>query len=135
MKKVVVIVLIAVFGSCKNTSINPDLLYHTWKPTLFYQNKNEKGEWSAWKEHQQLWEVTLSFTTDGKILYNNKPATSCCSFYNFKLNKDKIQLLNPSNSPDCALIECASQTQWKILKISNEELELEQYNYRTRYTR
>lgn len=118
------IILIAIIQSCNSPkNISPNQLVSKWEDSFIEKRKDSKGKWSDWKAINCTKSLpTLEFTASGKILWDGKPATSCCLYLSYELQKDKINLLEPTNSELCDCIGCG---RWKVEKLTDEVLEFE----------
>lgn len=121
--------------SCKNYEIvNNKGLVGKWSHTYFVQIKEQNGNWSEWHQINTLVALpTLEFTVNGKILWDGKPATSCCQFLSYKLDNEQIKLNDLTEAS--ALCDCVLCDTWKIEKLTKDILEIEQCFGKARYTR
>jgi hypothetical protein len=121
--------------SCKNDGIvNGNNLVGKWSHTYFVQTKEQNGTWSEWHQINTLVALpTLEFTVNGKILWDGKPAKSCCQYLSYSIDNEDIklsELTEASNLCDCVLCDT-----WKIEKLTIDTLEIEQCFGKARYTR
>jgi hypothetical protein len=123
--------LIGFMFSCQKelnaTESNTESVVGEWAFAYKMKTQMQNGSWSEWAQINTLVAVpSLSFTEKGKILYNGKPANTCCNYLTYKQEGTTIKLLEATNTPDCILTSCAACGDWKIKAINAETLELEQ---------
>jgi hypothetical protein len=107
-----------------------------WAFAYLIKTPTAQGKWSDWTQINTLLAVPmLSFTDGGSILYDSKPATTCCNYLTYQQSNTTIKLLQATNSPDCALTLCARCETWKIIYLDSNTLELEQCGVINKYNR
>jgi hypothetical protein len=121
--------------SCKNDGIvGKNDLVGKWSHTYFVQTKEQNGTWSEWHQINTLVALpTLEFTSNGKILWDGKPATSCCQYLSYAIDNELIRLNELTKTS--AFCDCFSCDTWKIEKLTKDTLEIEQCFGKARYTR
>ena len=122
-------------SSCKSDEIKSlNELVGKWSHTYFVQTKEQNGKWSEWHQINTLVALPiLEFTANGKILWDGKPANSCCQYLSYIIDNEQIKLSDlteASNLCDCILCD-----KWKIEKLTEDVLEIEQCFGKARYTR
>jgi hypothetical protein len=131
MKYIAIVFLLFSCNSPKK--ISPNQLVGKWEDSFYEKRKDSTGKWSDWKAINYTNTLpTLEFTANGKILWDGKAATSCCLYLSYKVDSDKIVLLDPTNSELCDCIGCES---WKVEKLTDEILEFDWCFAKKRYFR
>jgi hypothetical protein len=126
------ILILSIIFSCKaSKNISPNQLIGKWEESLLEKRKDKNGVWSDWNTVTYAKALPqLEFTAKGKILWDGKPATSCCFYLSYKIENEKIILLNQTNSITCDCIGCDS---WTVEKLNDEILELDGCFAKKRY--
>jgi hypothetical protein len=120
--------------SCDSNTVSPNELIGKWSHTYFVQTKEQNGKWSEWHQINTLVALpTLEFTAKGKILWDGRPTTSCCQYLSYTIDNAHIKLSDLTEAT--ALCNCALCDSWKIEKLTEDTLELEQCFGKVRYTK
>ena len=134
MKQILGLCLLSLnLTSCGFTNVTNKELIGKWDNTYEMKSKDADGNWSDWYTINTFAALPqLEFTKDGKILWDGKPADSCCQYLTYEVKSDKIILGNHTNSELCRCVNCPT---WKIEKLTSEVLELNQCYSIVRYSR
>ncbi len=135
MKKIPGILLFVTLAfSCQQIYTSPQKLIGKWDNTYYVQTLDSTGKWSDWTLINTFAALPqLEFTSEGKILWDGKPSTSCCSYLSYALKGNKIHLSDPAASD--ALCNCAACDVWEIEKLTDEILEIDMCYSKVRYSR
>jgi hypothetical protein len=134
MKQILGLCLLSLsLTSCGFTSVTKKELIGKWDNSYQISTKDSTGKWSDWYTINTFQALPqLEFTSDGKILWDGEPASTCCLYISYELRKDKIVLKNPTDSEVC---NCANCPEWKIENLTSKVLEINQCFTKTRYLR
>ncbi|MES2794759.1 MAG: hypothetical protein V4683_02280 [Bacteroidota bacterium] len=135
MKKIAISIgIILICMSCKNDLVNPEKLVGKWSHTYYIKDKDQNGNWSDWHQINTLVALpTLEFTSNGKILWEGKPATNCCQYLSYTIDNEVIKL--SELTPASAACDCVLCDSWKLEKLTEETLEIDLCYIQARYVR
>lgn len=124
MKTIALFFLVLLLNSCSTEQMIPrEDLIGTWAPTYEIRQKDENGKWTDWQTiNTYILIPSITFTDDGKLLWNGVPANGCCSFTTYDLNGNDITL---GGLITCPNVKCGNCSDWKIIKLEENILELQ----------
>jgi hypothetical protein len=123
MKTYLVILVLFSLQSCQTNTIDPNGIIGDWGFTYETRSKDANGNYGEWTQINTLIAVPpISFTADGKILYDYKTPDGCCTFRKYKA---KVTQLILSDQVACVNALCSDCSAWKIMRLTNNTLELE----------
>ena len=123
MKTIALFCLVLLLNSCSTEQMIPrEDLIGTWEPTYEIRQKDENGKWTDWQTiNTYILIPSITFTADGKLLWNGVAANGCCSFTTYDLNGSDITL---GGLITCPNVKCKICPTWKIIRLEENILEL-----------
>ncbi|WP_304236148.1 hypothetical protein [Jiulongibacter sediminis] len=125
--------LMPVLLSCSKAEIRNGLI-GDWDYGYEIRERKADGSWDEWHTIQTYVLVpSVSFTTDGRLLYAGETSTACCTFKKYSLKDNVIKL---QDLVSCPYVDCAYCDEWKVISIDDNVLILEKCDIiQEKYTR